>query len=100
MKCNGHHPLFYLTSGSDSSPVFCSVSLYIGGFFVFIGLVIHRAATLPIVAGASKAETVFSSTRLGLLAAGGYRLGLVLREVLHEDGLTFPPSLLDENKGK
>ena len=36
---------------------------------MFIGLVIHWAATLPIVTGASKAETVFSSTRLGLLAA-------------------------------
>lgn len=37
---------------------------------MFIGLVIHRVATLPIVTGASKVEAVFSSTRLGLLAAG------------------------------
>ncbi|MFC2039223.1 DUF350 domain-containing protein [Chloroflexota bacterium] len=47
-----------------------STGLFIGGFFVFIGLVIHGAATLPIVIGASKVDTVFSPERLGLLAAG------------------------------
>jgi len=50
------------------SPV--STGLFIGGFFIFVGLVIHGAATLPILAGASAVLTVFSPVRLGLLAAG------------------------------
>jgi len=47
-----------------------STGLFIGGFFIFVGLAIHGAATLPIVIGTSKVEAVFSPTRLGLLAAG------------------------------
>ena len=47
-----------------------STGLFIGGFFIFIGLVIHGAATLPIVTGASKVDTIFNPERLGLLAAG------------------------------
>ena len=50
------------------SPV--ATGLFIGGFFIFVGLVIHGAATLPILAGASPVLTVFSPVRLGLLAAG------------------------------
>lgn len=50
------------------SPI--SIGLFIGGFFIFTGLVIHGAATLPILIGASRVVTVFSTTRLGLLAAG------------------------------
>lgn len=47
-----------------------STGLFIGGFFICIGLVIHGASTLPILIGASPALTVFSPVRLGLLAAG------------------------------
>lgn len=46
-----------------------SIGLFIGGFFIFIGLVIHGAATPPILSGVSAVESVFSPTRLGLLAA-------------------------------
>jgi len=47
-----------------------STGLFIGGFFICIGLVIHGAATLPILIGASPVVTVFSPIRLGLLVAG------------------------------
>jgi len=50
------------------SPV--STGLFIGGFFIFVGLVIHGAGTLPILKGADRVLTVFSYTRLGLLGAG------------------------------
>ena len=50
------------------SPI--STGLFIGGFFIFVGLIIHGAATLPILVGASRIQTVFAPTRLGLLAAG------------------------------
>ena len=47
-----------------------STGLFIGGFFICIGLVIHGASTLPYLHGASPVLTVFSPIRLGLLAAG------------------------------
>jgi len=47
-----------------------STGLFIGGFFICIGLVIHGASTLPILIGASPVLTVFSPIRLGLLVAG------------------------------
>lgn len=50
------------------SPV--STGLFIGGFLIFLGLVIHGAATLPYLTGASPVEIVFSPVRLGLLASG------------------------------
>jgi uncharacterized membrane protein YjfL (UPF0719 family) len=65
------------------SPV--STGLFIGGFFIFVGLVIHGAATLPILTGASPVLTVFSPARLGLLAAGFFLsllLGIALFNIL------------------
>jgi uncharacterized membrane protein YjfL (UPF0719 family) len=47
-----------------------STSLFIGGFFISIGLVIHGASTLPTLVGASPVLAVFNPVRLGLLAAG------------------------------
>ena len=47
-----------------------STGLFIGGFFIFIGLVIHGASTLPTLVGASPVLIIFSPVRLGLLAAG------------------------------
>jgi len=46
-----------------------SIGLFIGGFFIFMGLVIHGAATGLVVVGASVIESVFSPIRLGMLAA-------------------------------
>jgi len=50
------------------SPV--AIGLFVGGFLVFEGLVIHGAGTLPYIIGASHLNTVFAPTRLELLAAG------------------------------
>ena len=47
-----------------------STGLFIGGFLICTGLVIHGASTLPILVGASPVLTVFSPVRLGLLVAG------------------------------
>ena len=47
-----------------------STGLFLGGFLIFIGLVIHGAATLPFTSGASPVVMVFTPIRLGLLAAG------------------------------
>jgi len=45
-----------------------AIGLFIGGFFIFLGLVIHGAATSPLLVGASVVESIFSPLRLGLLA--------------------------------
>lgn len=58
-----------------------AVGLFAGGFLIFVGLVIHGAATLPFLVGASRLDTVFAPTRLGLLAAG-FLLSLVVGIVL------------------
>ena len=54
-----------------------STGLFIGGFFICIGLVIHGAATLPTLIGASPVLTIFSPIRLGLLVVGFF-LSLLL----------------------
>ena len=62
-----------------------STGLFIGGFFICIGLVIHGAATLPILIGASPVVTVFSPIRLGLLVAGFFLsllIGIALFNIL------------------
>ena len=47
-----------------------SIGLFIAGFFICIGLVIHGASTLPTLVGASPVLTLFSPIRIGLLVAG------------------------------
>jgi len=54
-----------------------ATGLFIAGFFIFTGLVIHGAATLPYTTGASAAELIFSPIRLGLLVAG-FALSLIV----------------------
>ena len=79
------------------SPI--STGLFIGGFFIFIGLVIHGAATLPYLTGASPAVIVFSPVRLGLLAAG-FLLSLIVGIALFNllDWLTPKIPFRDINK--
>lgn len=65
------------------SPI--STGLFIGGFFIFTGLVIHGAATLPFTTGASPLVIVFSPVRLGLLVAGFFLsilVGIALFNIL------------------
>jgi hypothetical protein len=58
-----------------------ATGLFVGGFLIFVGLVVHGAATLPFLVGASRVDTVFAPTRLGLLAAGFF-LSLLVGVVL------------------
>lgn len=60
-----------------------STGLFIGGFFICIGLVIHGASTGLILQGASPVLTVFSPIRLGLLAAGFFLSLLVGIALFH-----------------
>ena len=47
-----------------------STGLFIAGFFICIGLVIHGASSLPTLVGASPVLTLFNPIRIGLLVAG------------------------------
>jgi len=47
-----------------------ATGLYIGGFLICMGLVIHGASTLPTLVGASPWLAVFNPIRLVLIAAG------------------------------
>lgn len=44
-----------------------STGLFIGGFFIFIGLVIHGALTMPTAVGAPLIETILDPVRLGVM---------------------------------
>ncbi len=50
------------------SPI--ATGLFIGGCFVFIGLVIHGASAIPSIIGTSVLVTIFNPVRIGLLVAG------------------------------
>jgi uncharacterized membrane protein YjfL (UPF0719 family) len=76
-----------------------ATGLFVGGFLIFVGLVVHGAATLPFLIGASRLDTVFAPTRLGLLAAGFF-LSLLVGVVLFRlfDWLTPKISFREINK--
>jgi len=46
-----------------------SIGLFIGGFFIFVGLVIHGALTMPMAVGAPLLETLLDARRLGVMVA-------------------------------
>lgn len=50
------------------SPI--ATGLFIGGCFVFIGLVIHGASAIPSLIGTSTFTSIFIPVRIGLLVAG------------------------------
>ena len=52
------------TIGQD--PV--SVGLFIAGFFILVGLVIHGTVTGPVIVGAGFLESLIDARRLGLIA--------------------------------
>jgi hypothetical protein len=60
-----------------------ATGLYIGGFVICIGLVIHGASTLPTLVGASPWLAVFNPNRLMLMAAGFFLSLLVGIAVLN-----------------
>jgi len=47
-----------------------AVGIFISGFFIFLGLVIHGASIAPIAIGGSLSAGVVDSTRLSLIALG------------------------------
>lgn len=62
-----------------------ATGLYIAGFVICIGLVIHGASTLPTLVGDSSWSSVFNPIRLILLAAGFFLsllVGIVILNVL------------------
>jgi len=62
-----------------------ATGLYISGFIICIGLVIHGASTLPTLVGASPWLAVFNPNRLILMAAGFFLsllVGIVILNVL------------------
>lgn len=62
-----------------------ATGLYIGGFIICMGLVIHGASTLPTLVGASPWLAVFNPIRLVLIAAGFFLsllVGIVILNIL------------------
>ena len=62
-----------------------ATGLYIGGFIICVGLVIHGASTLPTLVGASPWLAVFNPIRLVLIAAGFFLsllVGIVILNAL------------------
>lgn len=47
-----------------------SVGLYVGGFMIMIGLVIHGVVTGPVLVGSGLLRSVVDPVRLGLIAIG------------------------------
>jgi len=58
-----------------------SIGLFIAGFMIMIGLVIHGAVTGPVVVGAGVIQSLISPTRLGLLAVS-FLISLLLGSLL------------------
>ena len=77
-----------------------SIGLFIGGFFILIGLVIHGAVTGPMVVGGPIIESLIDPRRLGLVAVSflvSLFLGIALFYLI--DWLTprIPFSRIKEN---
>ena len=79
------------------SPI--SVGLFIAGFFILVGLVIHGAVTAPTVFGGPLLEYFFEFRRLGLLAVSfliSLLIGIVLLRLV--DKLTPRIPFVSVNK--
>ncbi len=77
-----------------------SIGLFIAGFMIMIGLVIHGAVTGPVVVGAGVLRSLIAPTRLGLIAVSfliSLLLGILLLHVLDRltPGIRF--CRVDEN---
>jgi uncharacterized membrane protein YjfL (UPF0719 family) len=62
-----------------------SVGLFIAGFFILVGLVIHGVITGPVVAGGSLLATLIDPRRLGLVAISflvSLLLGIALMHIM------------------
>jgi len=64
-----------------------SVGLFIGGFTIFIGLIIHGACTAPMAIGTSLAESLINFRRLGLISISFFvslLIGIALFNILNK----------------
>lgn len=62
-----------------------SVGLFIGGFTIFIGLIIHGTSTAPMAIGGSLLESLINLRRLGLISINFFvslLVGIVLFNIL------------------
>ena len=62
-----------------------SVGLFIGGFTIFVGLIIHGACTAPMAIGTSLRESLINFRRLGLISISFFvslLIGIVLFNIL------------------
>ena len=63
-----------------------STALFIAGFFIFFGLVVHGALVAPILIGASLIESIIDPTRLTLMAVSFFvslLIGIALFQILN-----------------
>lgn len=64
-----------------------SVGLFMGGFLILVGLVIHGVVTGPIVVGGGLLESLIDPRRLGLVAISflvGLLLGIALLSIVNK----------------
>lgn len=62
-----------------------SVGLFIGGFTIFVGLIIHGACTAPMAIGTSLVESLINFRRLGLITISFFvslLIGIALFNIL------------------
>jgi len=64
-----------------------SVGLFIGGFTIFVGLIIHGACTAPMAIGTSLVESLINFRRLGLITTSFFvslLIGIALFNILNK----------------
>jgi uncharacterized membrane protein YjfL (UPF0719 family) len=77
-----------------------SIALFIAGFFILIGLVIHGTLVTPILIGAPLVENLIDPTRLTLLAVSFFislLIGIALFQILNKLTPKIPFLKIKEN---
>lgn len=77
-----------------------SVGLFIGGFLILVGLVIHGAVTGPVVVGGGLLASLIDPRRLGLVAITflvGLLLGIALLRIVNKLTPKIPFLSVEEN---
>jgi uncharacterized membrane protein YjfL (UPF0719 family) len=77
-----------------------SVGLFIAGFIILIGLVIHGAVTGPVMVGAGVLASLIDPRRLGLIAISFFvslLLGVALLRILDKLTPKIPFGSIDQN---
>jgi len=77
-----------------------SIGLFVGGFMIMIGLVIHGTVTGPVLVGAGVLRSLVDATRLGLMAASflvSLLLGIVLLHLVDRLTPGIPFRRVDED---